>query len=86
MRVRYACESEYPLLQIVHRSFALLLEHADQPHITFYDFGHTCASLLFSKNVQPKLVRELLGRASVAFTLDPHACDGKALMREAPGN
>jgi len=40
------------------------------PPITFHDLRHTCASLLFQKNVHPKFVQELLGHASVAITLD----------------
>ena len=34
---------------------------------------HTCASLLFQKNVHPKFVQELLGHASVAITLDTYS-------------
>ena len=51
------------------RSFAPLLKRADLPHISFHDLRHTCASLLFSKNVHLKFVQELLGHASVASTL-----------------
>ena len=53
-----------------NRSFAPLLKKAGPPQITFHDLRHTTASLLFSKNVHPKFVQELLGHASVAFTLD----------------
>lgn len=52
------------------RSFIPLLEAAGLPQITFHDLRHTCASLLFSKNVHPKFVQELLGHARVAITLD----------------
>ena len=55
------------------RSFAPLLEHAGLPRITFHDLRHTCASLLFQKNVHPKFVQELLGHASVAVTLDTYS-------------
>jgi integrase len=55
------------------RSFAPLLERAGLPRITFHDLRHTCASLLFQKNVHPKLVQELLGHASVAITLDTYS-------------
>jgi integrase len=59
-----------------NRSFVPLLKKAGLPHITFPDLRHTTASLLFSKNVHPKFVQELLGHASVAFTLDiySHCC------------
>jgi integrase len=55
------------------RSFAPLLKHAGLPRITFHDLRHTCASLLFQKNVHPKVVQELLGHASVAITLDTYS-------------
>ncbi|HET9965795.1 MAG TPA: site-specific integrase, partial [Rubrobacter sp.] len=55
------------------RSFKPLLERAGLPRITFNDLRHTCASLLFQKNVHPKFVQELLGHASVAITLDTYS-------------
>jgi hypothetical protein len=56
-----------------NHSFAPLLKKAGLPQITFHDLRHTTASLLFSKNVHPKFVQELLGHASVAFTLDTYS-------------
>ena len=55
------------------RSFAPLLKRAGLPQITFHDLRHTCASLLFQRNVHPKFVQELLGHASVAITLDTYS-------------
>ena len=55
------------------RSLAALLKRAEVPQITFHDLRHTCASLLFQKNVHPKFVQELLGHASVAITLDTYS-------------
>ncbi len=55
------------------RSFMPLLERAGLSQITFHDLRHTCASLLFQKNVHPKFVQELLGHASVAITLDTYS-------------
>jgi integrase len=55
------------------RSFRPLLERAGLPQITFHDLRHTCASLLFQRNVHPKFVQELLGHASVAITLDTYS-------------
>jgi integrase len=49
------------------------LKRADLPQITFHDLRHTCASLLFQKNIHPKFVQELLGHASVAITLDTYS-------------
>ncbi|MGI8651114.1 MAG: site-specific integrase [Rubrobacter sp.] len=55
------------------RSFIPLLKAAGLPQITFHDLRHTCASLLFSKNVHPKFVQDLLGHARVAITLDTYS-------------
>jgi integrase len=56
-----------------NRSLTPLLKKAGLPQITFHDLRHTTASLVFSKNVHPKFVQELLGHASVAFTLDTYS-------------
>jgi hypothetical protein len=55
------------------RSLALLLKRAGLPQITFHDLRHTCASLLFQRNIHPKLVQDLLGHASVAITLNTYS-------------
>jgi integrase len=52
------------------RSFAPSLQRAGLPQITFHYLRHTCASLLFQRNVHPKFVQELLGHASAAITID----------------
>lgn len=56
-----------------NRSFKPLLKRTGLPQITFHDLRHTCASLLFQRNVHPKFVQELLGHASVAITLDTYS-------------
>ncbi len=53
-----------------NRSFKPLLKRAGVPPIRFHDLRHTCATLLLSKDVNPKIVSELLGHASVSITLD----------------
>jgi integrase len=55
------------------RSLTPLLNRAGMAQITFHDLRHTCASLLFQRNVHPKFVQELLGHASVAITLDTYS-------------
>jgi integrase len=55
------------------RSFVQLLKRAGLPKITFHGLRHTCASLLFQRNVHPKYVQELLGHSSVAITLDTYS-------------
>jgi integrase len=52
-------------------SFKSLLDKAGLPHsIRFHDLRHTCATLLCSKNVDPKLVQEMLGHANISQTMD----------------
>ena len=55
-----------------HR-FKPLLKHARLPKIRFHDRRHTCATLLLCKNVNPKIVSEMLGHASIAITLDTYS-------------
>lgn len=55
------------------RSFAPLLKKAGLPAIRFHDLRHTCATLLLSRNVNPKIVSEMLGHASIAITLDTYS-------------
>jgi integrase len=55
------------------RSFAPLLEKAGLPTIRFHDLRHTCATLLLSSNVNPKIVSEMLGHSSIAITLDTYS-------------
>jgi integrase len=55
------------------RSFEPLLEKAGLPTIRFHDLRHTCATLLLSSNVNPKIVSELLGHVTIAITLDTYS-------------
>jgi integrase len=70
------------------RSFAPLLEKAGLPSVRFHDLRHTCATLLLSRNVNPKIVSEMLGHATVSITLDtyshvlPNMQDGAARALE----
>jgi len=47
-----------------------LLGKAGLPDKRFHDLRHTCASILLSKNVHPKIVQEMLGHSSITITLD----------------
>jgi integrase len=50
-----------------------LLKRAGLPRIRFHDLRHTCVTLLLSKNVNPKIVSEMLGHATIAITLDTYS-------------
>jgi integrase len=41
--------------------------------VRFHDLRHTCATLLLSRNVNPKIVSEMLGHATIAITLDTYS-------------
>lgn len=51
------------------REFTPLLQRAGLPYIRPHDLRHTAATLLLLEGVQPLVVSEMLGHASVAFTL-----------------
>jgi integrase len=52
------------------RSFFPLLDRADLPRIRFHDLRHSCATLLLSEGVHPKIVSDLLGHSQIGITLD----------------
>jgi integrase len=54
----------------VYRAFKRLQARAGLPEIRFHDLRHTCATMLLAGRVNPKVVSEMLGHASVAITLD----------------
>ncbi len=58
---------------IRNRNLRRLTKNAGLPKIRFHDLRHTCATLLLSKNVHPKIVQEMLGHATVAITLDTYS-------------
>ncbi|WP_407691023.1 site-specific integrase [Rubrobacter marinus] len=58
---------------IRNRNLRPLTRKAALPQIRFHDLRHTCATLLLSRNVHPKIVQEMLGHATVAITLDTYS-------------
>ncbi len=71
----FASETGEPLdrRKITARHFKNLLGRAGLPEIRFHDLRHTCATLLLSKNVNPKIVSEMLGHSTIAITLDTYS-------------
>ena len=61
-----------PLVErnIVRRHFKPILEKEGLPNIRLYDLRHTCATLLLSQGVKPKIVSERLGHTSTILTQD----------------
>src|SRR5829696_2664493 len=71
----FASEAGDPLDRryVTNHRFKPLLKRAGLPLIRFHDLRHTCATLLLGRNVNPKIVSEMLGHASIAITLDTYS-------------
>ena len=70
---------------VAQQDFIRVLNAAKLPTaFRLYDLRHTAATLALAAGVQPKVVSEMLGHASAAFTLDvyshllPHMQDSAA--------
>ena len=71
----FASETGEPLARraVTKQKFKPLLRRAGLPEIRFHDLRHTCATLLLTRNVNPKIVSEMLGHATIAITLDTYS-------------
>jgi integrase len=72
----FATEIGTPILtsNITRRHFKPLLKKAKLPeNIRLYDLRHTCATLLLSADISPKVVAERLGHSTVVLTLDTYS-------------
>jgi integrase len=64
---------------LYHRDFKSLLKRAElwsedkKKRFTFHSLRHTCATLLVSRNVHPKIVQEMLGHATITQTMDTYS-------------
>jgi hypothetical protein len=68
------------------RSFFPLLAQAGLPRIHVRDLRHSCATLLLSEGVHPKIVSDLLGHSQIGSTLDLHSqATMQAVAAEAMG-
>lgn len=53
------------------RYFSKAREHSGvDPRHQFRDFRHTFATLMFARNVHPKIVQEMMGHSSIKITMD----------------
>lgn len=70
----FASETGEPLdrRNVTTYLFKPLLKRAGLPKVRFHDLRHTCATLLLTKNVNPK-VMEMLGHSSISITLDTYS-------------
>jgi integrase len=60
-------------IQVTRAAFYPLLKRAGLPRIRFHDLRHTAATLLLGRGINPKIVSEMLGHASVGITLDTYS-------------
>ena len=67
----------------LRRWFEPLLARVGLPHIRFHDLRHTAATLLLLQAVDPKVVSEMLGHASIAITLDLYSHVLPDMQRDA---
>jgi len=58
---------------VTQRSFRPLLHCAGLPEIHFHDLRHTCATLMLSQGVNPKIAPERLGHSTIAQTMDTYS-------------
>ncbi len=71
----FSTESGKPIdcTNLTKQSWKPLLKEAGLPDKRFHDLRHTCATLLLTKGVHPKVVQELLGHSSISITLDTYS-------------
>ena len=71
----FASETGEPLNRhnLSQRTFKPLLKRAGLPQIRFHDLRHRCATLLLTRNVNVKIVSEMLGHSTIAITLDTYS-------------
>jgi integrase len=58
-------------------------KQADPKAIRFHDLRHTAATLLLTQGVHPKVVGEMLGRATITLTLDTYSHLAPVLHQQA---
>jgi integrase len=67
----------------VNRHFKPHLRRAGLQDIRWHDIRHICATLLLGRGVHPKMVRHLLGHASITMTLDRYSHWMLSINRDA---
>ncbi|WP_195571763.1 tyrosine-type recombinase/integrase [Paenibacillus sp. 1001270B_150601_E10] len=55
------------------RNFYRLIKKADVSCIRFHDLRHTVATLMLAQNINPKVVKEILGHSDIRVTLDTYS-------------
>jgi len=58
---------------VLSHAFGRMARHANLNGVRFHDLRHTFASLMLLRGAKPKVISEVLGHASVAFTMDVYS-------------
>jgi len=69
--------------RVIRRELKTILEGAGLPPMRVHDLRHTCATLLLARNVNPRIVQEILGHSQIALTLGTYSHVLPTLAREA---
>jgi integrase len=62
---------------------ATVAARAGLPPIRFHDLRHGAASMLLAAGVEPKVISQMLGHATVAFTMDVYTEVAESLAEAA---
>lgn len=65
------------------RAFKRVLAAAELPPIRFHDLRHSCASLLVSLNIHPKVIMEILRHSQISTTMNIYAHALPEINRDA---
>ena len=67
----------------VSHTFADIIKKSGLPHLRLHDLRHTHATMMMELGINPKVVSERLGHASVVITLDLYSHVSPGLQEEA---
>ena len=67
----------------VSHTFANIIKKSGLPHLRLHDLRHTRATMMMELGINPKVVSERLGHASVVITLDLYSHVSPGLQEEA---
>jgi integrase len=70
----------------LNTTFARLLARAEVRPIRLHDLRHTCATLLLSRGVSPRMVMDILGHSQIAVTMNTYGHAIPAMQQEAAGH
>jgi integrase len=69
----------------LNTTFARLVAAAGVRPIRLHDLRHTCATLLLSRGVSPRMVMDILGHSQIAVTMNTYGHVIPAMQHEAAG-